>query len=339
MRRVRSWVVILFLVLDLGAIGCLALAYGPNKKFKNFLITTAMATMNHKYLARTIYSEATINKTLKENTIVELKENTDTSKITVGNYETKNYESKEEEEILKKEKGNDLYKIIKQYHNNKTYYITVIYDPSRISLALASTFGTKGETIKDIAKENDAKIAINASGFKDLGGQGNGAEPTGNVIKDGKIVYRGKSTRWGNGIIGFDKDHKLVLTKESPEQAIKNGLVDGVTFGPFLIVNGKEATVFGNGGTGSHPRSIIAQRQDGIVLLIIIDGNGNKTGYRGGADYNEMIELLKKYKAYNASNLDGGASSILIENNRIVNNPVGYSATGERDHPNAWIVK
>ena len=339
MRQVKKWVVIMFIILDIGAISCLVLAYGPNKRFKNFLITTAMSTMNHKYLAKTLYSERTINEVLEENRLEELDEQTDLSAIKIGTYKTKNFESKEEEEILKKDKGNDVYKLIKKKGNGKTFYITAVYDPSRISLALASNFGSVGDTVKDIAASNKAKVAINASGFEDLGGNGNGARATGDVIKDGKLIWNGKPNRWGGGLIGFNKDHKLVLTKDNPTTAIKNGMVDAVTFGPFLIVNGKESEIYGNGGTGVHPRTIIAQRTDGIVLLIVIDGNGNKTGYRGGVDYKEMIELLKKYKAYNAANLDGGASSILIMNNKIINNPVGYDATGERSHPNAWIVK
>lgn len=338
-RRIKTWVVVLFAILDLMAVSCLVLAYGPNKKFKTFLVTTAMSTMNHKYLARTLYSENTINEVLKENTIEELDETTDTSAITIGNYETKNYESKYEEQILKKDKNNDLYKIIKFKEDGCTYYITVVYEPSRINLALSSNQGIVGETVKNIAKNNNAKIAVNASGFEDSGGNGNGSRATGTVIKNGKIVWIGNPNRWGGGLIGFNKEHKLVLTKENANTAIKKGMMDAVTFGPFLIVNGKEAKVLGNGGSGVHPRTIIAQRQDGIVLLIVIDGTGSKTGYRGGAGYAKMIEVLKRYRAYNAANLDGGASSILIENNQIVNNPVGYSSTGERSHPNAWIVK
>lgn len=338
MKKIKKWVIVLFIILDLGAIGCLILAYGPNKKFKNFLITTAMSTMNHKYLARTIYSENTINKVLKENTIMELDEEIDVNAIEIGNYETKNYESETEEQILKKN-NNDLYKIIKEEKKGKTYYITVIYDPTRISLALTKNPGVIGETVKDIALDNNALLAINASGFEDTGGNGDGSRATGIVIKNGKIVWNGKPNRWGSGLIGFNKEHKLVLTKDNASAAIKNGMIDAVTFGPFLMVNGKESKIVGNGGSGVHPRTIIAQRQDGIVLFIVIDGNGNKTGYRGGVDYKEMLELLKKYKAYNAANLDGGASSILIENNKIINNPVGYGATGERRHPNAWIVK
>lgn len=339
MRRIKKWVVVLFVVLDLGAISCLLLAYGPNKKFKNFLVTTAMSTMNHKYLARTIYSEKTINKVLKSNTIKEIDEEIDTSSIKIGTYETKNYESEYEEQILKKDKDNDLYKIIKIKGNMKTYYITAIYDPSKISLAEASNVGVTGDTVKNIAISNNALLAINGSGFEDYGGNGNGARATGAVIKDGKLVWNGKPNKWGGGLVGFNKEHKLILSKDTPEKAIQNGMVDAVTFGPFLIVNGKESTVFGNGGSGVHPRTIIAQRTDGIVLFIVIDGNGNKTGYRGGVDYKEMLEILKRYKAYNAANLDGGASSILVENGNIINNPVGYGLTGERKHPNAWILK
>ena len=339
MYKIKKSLLVTMVALDIIAIGCLVLAYGPNKKFKNFLVTTAMSTMHHKYLARTIYSEKTINKVLKENTIVELDEDVDLDAIKIGTYQTKNFETEEEKQILKKKKGNDLYKYFTLKENNKTYYITVIYDPSKISLALSSNPGVVGETVKTIAANNKGVVAINASGFEDIGGNGDGSRATGNVIKDGKVVWQGKHSRWGNGLIGFNKDHKLVLTKESPKEAISKGMMDAVTFGPFLIVNGKESTVFGNGGTGTHPRTIIAQRQDGIVLFITIDGNGNKVGYRGGATYQEMIEILKKYKAYNAANLDGGASSILVIKNQIINNPVGYGATGERRHPNAWIVK
>ncbi len=338
MNKLRKRLVVLFIMLDIGAIACLLLAYGPNKRFKTFIVTTAMSTMNHKYIAKTLYSENTINDVLNDNKLEELDEQTDLSAIKIGTYETKNFETKEEEEILKK-KNNEYYKLITKKENNKTFYITVIYDPSRVSLGVSSTLGVVGKTVKEIAKENNATIAINASGFEDYGGEGNGARATGSIIKDGKLIWTGVPNKWGGGLIGFNKDNKLILTKTSPQEAIKNGMKDAVTFGPFLMVNGKEADVRGNGGTGVHPRTIIAQRQDGIVLFITIDGNGNKRGYRGGVDFKEMISLLKKYKAYNAANLDGGASSILVMNNKIVNNPVGYGKTGERRHPNAWIVK
>ena len=334
----RLWVVLFFLLLDLGAISCLVLAYGPNKNFRNWLITTSMSTMNHKYLARMIYNEDTIQEVLDENTVIEIEEETDTDAIVIGSYETDHYESKYEEQILKKDSDNDTYKIFSFEEEGSTYYITVVYDPSRIHLAMATQPGVIGDRVKKIASDNNAKVAINASGFEDIGGGGNGANAAGVVIQNGKIVWQSRASKWGSGLIGFNKDHKLVLTKESATKAIQNGMVDAVSFGPFLIVNGKSSEINGYGG-GVHPRTLIAQRKDGIVLFVVIDGNGNKTGYRGGVTLKKAIEVLKRYKVYNAANLDGGASSILVENGEIVNHPVGYSETGERWHPNAWIVE
>ena len=338
-KKIKTWVIVLLAILDIGALSCLVLAYGPNKEFKNFLVTTAMATMNHKYLARTIYSEKTINEVLKNNTIIEIDEKTNIDNITIGNYQKTTYDSIYEKEILEKENEDDLYKIITIKEDNRIFYLTVIYDPTNINLAESKYVGSSGQTVKEIANTNNAVIAINASGFEDSGGMGNGARATGTVIKNGKVVWIGRPNRWGGGFIGFNKEGKLILTKKTANEAIKDGIVDAVTFGPFLIVNGKSAITKGNGGSGKQPRTVIAQRKDGIVLFLTIDGNGNKTGYRGGADYNDMIEVLEKYGAYNAANLDGGASTILVENGNIINNPVGYGSTGERYHPNAWIVK
>ncbi len=336
-HHIPLWMIFVSILLDLGAIFCLVLAYGPDNRFKQFLITTAMSTKSHKYLARMIYDEDTINEVLQENVVIEIDEETNTDAIVIGSYQTKYYENEYEEQILKKEEGNDLYKIFTVKDRGSTYYFTVIYDPSKIHLAQSSAPGVVGETIKKITRDNGGVIGINASGFEDPNYQGDGSRPSGIVIKNGKIVWRGRASSWGNGLIGFNKEHKLVLTKEDATTAIKKGMMDAVMFGPFLIVNGKSSTVNGLAG-GRHPRTIIAQRQDGITLFIVIDGNGNKRGFRGGPSFVEVIEVLERYKVYNAANLDGGASSILIENNQIINHPVGYASTGERDHPNAWIV-
>ena len=37
------------------------------------------------------------------------------------------------------------------------------------------------------------------------------------------------------------------------------------------------------------------------------------------------IKVLKRYGAYNAANLDGGTSSVLVVNNTIVNDPIDSS--------------
>ena len=214
--------------------------------------------------------------------------------------------------------------------------MVVIYDPSKIDLVSTRYLGEQGEFLQEMSKYHNSLVSVNAGGFADAGGVGSGGIPTGTVISNGSILYQGVDTGWGGGLIGFNKDHVLVLTKDSPDEAIRKGMVDAVDFGPFLIVNGKRAMVKGNGGWGLASRTVIAQRKDGIVLFFVIDGR--QPGYSLGIGMVEMTDLLVKYKAYNAANLDGGASSSLVEKGNIINKPCAVSVTGERWIPNAWML-
>jgi len=54
---------------------------------------------------------------------------------------------------------------------------------------------------------------------------------------------------------------------------------------------------------------------------------------------NDVLVLLERYGAYNAVNMDGGASTTLVVNNTLKNHPCGYSETGERRLPNGWMYK
>lgn len=330
--------VIVCIILDVLAIIFLFFSYGPIGYFRELLVTTAMTTKSHKYLARTLYSEKWINEILSKNYVEEVREDTNTDEIDFSKmHEQDVYESAYEEQILKRDEGNNLYKLIKLSGSGYKGFLVAIYDPSRVELVLSNRFGTWGQFLQNMARDNNALVAINAGGFADAGGVGNGGIPTGTVIKDGQVVYKGDATGWSGGLAGFNNDNVLVLTKGSVEEAINAGMRDAVEFGPFLIVNGKRAIVKGNGGWGVSSRTALAQRKDGIVLFLVIDGR--QPGYSLGVDMNELTNILVKYKAYNAVNLDGGASSSLIINNEIINKPCAVSATGERWIPNAWMLK
>ena len=175
------------------------------------------------------------------------------------------------------------------------------------------------------------------SGSIDKDGQGTGGQAIGAIISNGKIISNYSHSQYGGGIIGFTNDNKLYLGKISAEEAINMGIRDAVEFGPFLIVNGKSAFINGNGGYGIHPRSAIAQRKDGIVLFLVIDGRSLKSK---GADMNDLVDILLRYHAYNASNLDGGNSSALVIDNKIVNHPINWDNLEQtRPIPCGFIVK
>ena len=221
----------------------------------------------------------------------------------------------------------------KDYH----VYLTVIYDASRLSTVKSRFYGTKGQHLSVMAQENNAIVAINGGRFFDVGGQGNGAKASSIFISNGEIIEDANGRK--DSVIGISEDNVLTLGYMTADEAIDMGIRDAVCFGPFLIVNGKESFTQGNGGYGVNPRTAIGQRKDGIILFLTIDGNGSKYGFRGGATVIDMIDIFKRYGAYNAANLDGGASSVLAINGEVYNNPVAYSSTGERSLPNAWIVK
>jgi len=269
--------IIALIIIDVFVVICFFLAYGPINYFRNFLITTAMTTQTHKYLARTFYSEKTINKVLGENTITDFKTGSDVSKVVIGGVEDPGtYASSYEKEILEHGKKEE-YKVIEFEYNGYDCYVVAIYNSKRVSLMQSTYVGQSGQTLMNMAKDHGAKVAINAGGFIDadasgVAGTGNGGIPSGVVIKDGKLLYGNGNT--STSIAGFNKDGILMLSYSTANQAIANGMKDAIQFGPFLIVNGESATINGNGGWGINPRTVLAQRQDGIVLFLVIDGNG-----------------------------------------------------------------
>lgn len=314
----------------------LFLLYGPWGGFRNFWITSAMTTMSHQYLATSLYSDETIREVLAANSIIEPDDVTNPNLIKFKKYgKSTAYKNKYDEQILNHDKD-ALYKVIDIQGKGYKGFLVAIYDPSRISIATSKYLKKRGQTITTVAKDNDAIIAMNAGGFYDPDWNSNGAIPHGTVIKNGKVVSDFKDANMGGGFIGFDKKDRLVLGKFSKEEALKKGLRDAIEFGPFLIINGKSAFVKGNGGWGIAPRSAIGQRSDGIALFLVING---RIPTSIGADMGDLTEVMENYGAINAANLDGGSSTELVINNKIVNTPVAGGKNGLRDMSTFWIVK
>lgn len=303
------------------------LLYGPYNGFRDWLITSAMTTMTHQWIAYVFYDEDTINAVMSSNRVDEIQEDTDTNAIVIGVNEKeenskpqeKVYENEYEKAILEKENPDDTYKIIEINGKGYSGYLAAIYDPSKVKTLVTAKIGTSGQYLTTMAKNNKAVVAINGGGFDDPNYSSNAANPLGITYSRGKLVtsyyYAG-----AGGIIGFDTSDKLVLSSKCTEQSGKSLKIrDAVTCGPFLIVNGKKSSVVGNGGWGTAPRTAIGQRKDGIVLFLVVDG---RTVKRPGADMDDLIEIMENYGAYNAANLDGGTSTAMTVDYKLINDPV-----------------
>ena len=314
----------------------LFLFYGPISAFREFWITSAMTTMSHQYLATLIYSDSYIKKVLANNSIIEVEEISDPDQISFRHYTTGIYRNEYEKEILVKDSDNDLYKLIPISGNGYQGFLVAIYDPSRVFIATTAYLGKRGESILTVSKREGAIIAMNAGGFYDPDWNSNGAVPHGTVISKGKVVSDYQDAQMGGGFIGFTDEHKLVLGNMSKEKALAVGYRDAIEFGPFLIVNGKRSFIQGNGGWGIAPRTAIGQRKDGIVLFLVING---RLANSIGADMVDLTDIMERYGAYNAANLDGGSSSELVIKQKIINTPVAGGENGLRNMSTFWIVK
>lgn len=327
MSTFKKVFIILVGVFFLGIGSVTFLLYGPYSGFRNWLITSAMTTLNHQYLAKWFYSDKVILKVLDENKVIEVDEITDTTKVSIGNIDFSNssYKNKYEKEILTKEEGNEDYKLINISGKGYKGYLVAIYDPSKIKVMTTKYLNDRGQYLVKMAEEQKATVAINGGGFYDPNYSSNGGIPQGTVIKNSKVVST-RTYRKSGGLIGFDKNNKLVLGKMTASEAIKKGIRDAVTFGPFLIVNGKTSFVKGNGGWGTAPRTAIGQRADGIVLFLVIDG---RTVKYPGADMGDLVEIMQNYGAINAANLDGGTSCGLVIKNKLINDPIDGTGNHE----------
>lgn len=213
-------------------------------------------------------------------------------------------------------------------------YLLEISDPTRVKVGVSASLGEKGQTTSEIAKENSAVAAVNAGGFDDPNGTGTGRLPIGVIIHNGYFV-EGEDLKDPVSLVGLD-DKGVLITGTYTVKEIKNmHLREGISFGPSLIVNGKKMITSGDGGWGIGPRTAIGQRQDGTILLLVIDGR--QPQYSIGATLLDVQNILYENGAYVAANLDGGSSTTMYYNGQLVNRPCDL--LGERSIPTAFVVK
>lgn len=304
---------ILFEIIFIPILAIILVYYGPFQSTKEMLVTTAMTTMSHQYFATWFLSYEEINDILKRNRPSE------------------DLEEQEINEIKVNENLDDGVELIDVSNDTFKGHLMIVNDPSRVKLATAPRLGTVGATTSQIVEANDAIGGINAGGFED-DALGTGGKAMGIIIEDGKLISGNKYTNYR--IVGIDNENRLVVSNSMNYNTMKNkNLKYAVAFGPVLIINGQPTIRSGNGGWGIQPRTAIGQRKDGAILMLVIDGRQSGSI---GATLKNVQDILLKYGAYNAFNLDGGASSTMVYNGKLVNKP--SDIMGQRYVPSAFIV-
>ena len=214
--------------------------------------------------------------------------------------------------------------------------LLIVKDPSRVILGTSNNLGHQaGLQLTDMVAKYNGVAGINAGGFNDENGRGNGGIPQGLVITGGQLVWGNGSVRYN--VVGIDKDGILRVGTMTGQEALSQGVQYGVSFvthdgvASSLIINGEIQTQ--NLQSGVNPRTAIGQRSDGAILLLVLDGRSINTL---GATMENVVDVMLQYGAVNAGNLDGGSSSVMVYGGEIINNCA--SVTGPRYIPTGFIV-
>lgn len=238
--------------------------------------------------------------------------------------------------------------------SGSTYYGTmmIVKDPSRVSLATIYPWRELGVTLDELVKSNGAIGGINGGLYNS--NNNTGGTPYGVIVSNGEIQYN-KPWQWpGLVLVGFTENNILQIIDVSQmnaaqvEQLVKEKKIrDAVTFQDEasdannhfvqLIINDEVREMNGM-GSGLNPRTAIGQRADGAVLMFVTDGRG-KNGHLG-ASASDLIEVMRKFGAVNAANLDGGSSSCMYYDNEwLMTSVTFYNANSSWRLPAGFVVK
>jgi len=308
------------------------LAKGPSPTARDLFVRSVRETSAIGFLANLYFSEAEIQEIIQGKDIAEYIE-TDTSLIQIPqpdqDTDTEQGPVADQWGLIDEDGDGIIIEDVKgQGYSGK---MMVVLDPSRVIMgSVPSSYGYRGYTVAEMVEHFDAVAGINAGGFEDPNGSGNGSIPDTLVVFDGQIYYANSGVSMG--FVGFDENYIMHVGKPSVNDIVEKKIQYGVCFGPVLISNGQLHNP-DNLVSGVNPRTAIGQRSDGAVLLLVIDGRQVSSL---GATYMDLAEVFLSYGAVNACNLDGGSSSVMWFGGDYINSPSTY--VGIRPVPTTFLV-
>ncbi|AGA57214.1 MAG: copper amine oxidase [Thermobacillus sp.] len=201
----------------------------------------------------------------------------------------------------------------------KAQIITISLMDPRVELDVVPAGGKIGRTeaLSSIAERHGAMVAINGA-FFDAYTESDIKMPYGWIMNDGEVLNRGTGEVRATFI--YDKNNLAEVADggDMPE-LIREGNIDGaIQAGPRLVRDGKvtldvEGERFRDPKilTSSGARSALGITRDHKLMLVTVPA----------ATIPQLAEIMRQAGAWQAMNLDGGASSGLYYNGKYVTTP------------------
>lgn len=221
-----------------------------------------------------------------------------------------------------KNKNNEI-KIFKLDELGYRGYIAKVklFNPKSMKVVLGKDTLGEVETTSQAAKRKDAIFAVNGGGF--YYEQKNGkkyAQLIGNTVIDGKLVEPFNGYPGDLFFAGINKSGEVIGIVPKKEKDITDlSPYQGVSFIPILIKNSKKLEIPAKWEETKQPRTIIGKYANDDLIFIVVDGRQND--WSVGVTLERLQEKLIELGVKDAYNLDGGGSTAMYFNGKILNRP------------------
>ena len=289
---------------------------GGSESARDYFVRSVKETSAIGFLADIFLSPAEVDAIVNP-PVLELEEKTDTSLVAVSQPE-KHEDGPQPDAWGYVDEDEDGLILVPIKGGSYSGYMLIVLDPSRVVLGCKpESIADKGYTVQQYVEMVDGVAGINGGGFVDPNGMGDGSVPDTLIVTGGKMYNGGSGV--GKGFVGIDSDYILHVGFKSTEDVREWDI--------------QEMVPEENLKSGLNPRTAIGQRSDGAILMLVIEG---RQPGRLGASYVDEAELMLRFGAVNACNLDGGSSTMMWFNGEYINNSA--SVIGIRPIPTSFVV-
>ena len=316
-----------------------SILHGPSPSARDTFVTTVLESGNLKFLATMFLSDEEINEIVSRTSMAEMATDIDEDLIATDATVEGNFD----------ENGVEIQQV-----NGRSFFGTmmIVADPSKVFVGTTYPWGEYGKELGELVDMHGAVGGVNGGLY--AADMNKGGRPYGVCVSNGELLLNDPSGWTGLYMIGLDSRNILRIesisgwsTTQFKNFVEEQGIRDAVAFQDEttdannhfvpLIINGEPRQLNG-AGSGANPRTVIGQRADGAILLLVTDGRG-AAGHLG-ATAQDLINVMMQYGAVNAANLDGGSSSSLYYNDEYLMTSVTlYYANSSWRLPTAFLVK
>ncbi len=208
--------------------------------------------------------------------------------------------------------GNASITLTSGEYKHSNYYLADIYisDIEMLSVGLANGKYGMGQRDmpEDIEEPYHSLLAINGDYYS--------VRREGIVIRNGEL-YRDTQFRdicvlyWDGTMETFAKN------KITGKEALANGAYQTWCFGPNLLnTDGSPAKTFSTDVFPANPRTVLGYYEPGHYCFLVVEGRGNDSN---GLTLEQLAEFMSELGCKVAYNMDGGQTSTMIHNGKVIN--------------------